>query len=127
MPKHIKKWLLDNSLLIAIIVSIIIITLSLINTNQIPKSSIKISDKLMHGLAYLTLFWSWRLVYRKINDKELILLIFILIVFGIFLEVLQGILTSYRTADWKDVFANIFGILIGTFTFKTAYRIVFGE
>jgi len=126
MLKPIRKWLLDNSLYFAFAISLGIILLSLINTAVIPKPKVLISDKLMHAFAYLVLFWSWKLFYR---DKKVAFnwyLVLFLIVFGIILEVLQGVLTDYRTADYQDALANTTGILIGFFSFKLMYKTVFG-
>jgi glycopeptide antibiotics resistance protein len=50
-----------------------------------------------------------------------------LILFGIILEVLQGALTDYRTADYKDALANTTGVLIGFFSFKVIYKTAFNS
>ena len=123
MLKHIKSLLLDNSRVIALVITSIIITLSLINTKSLASTNIKVSDKVMHAGAYLILIWSWLHVFSK--KKQRIPILVILIFFGILLEVLQGILTNYRTADWQDVIANIIGLVVGLISFKKVHEFVF--
>ena len=126
MPKHIENWLLGKALYIALFISITIALLSLINTNQLPKPSVGVSDKVLHVSAYIVLFWSWLLVFRKDSSlKTRLILFMVLFFFGIVLEWMQGELTSYRTADWKDIIANSMGLFLGFFTFNKIYQIVF--
>ncbi len=126
MLKHIENWLLGKALYIALFVSVAIAFLSLINTNQLPKPSIGVSDKVLHVSAYIVLFWSWMLVFRKDSSFKTRLILFMsLFFFGIVLEWIQGELTSYRTADWKDIVANSMGLFLGFFTFNKLYQLVF--
>ncbi len=126
MLKRIKNWLQVNALFIALVISVIIVLLSLIKTNQLPIASVGVSDKALHSFAYLVLTWSWLLVFRKNTSFKTKLVLFaVLLFFGIILELIQGEITHYRTADWKDVVANAIGILLGIFTFKNAYKILF--
>ncbi len=126
MPKHIENWLLGKALYIALFISTIIALLSLINTNQLPKPSVGVSDKVLHVSAYIVLFWSWLLVFRKDSSlKTRLILFMVLFFFGIVLEWIQGELTSYRTADWKDIIANSICLFLGFFSFNKLYQIVF--
>lgn len=126
MLKHIKNWLLVNALFIALVISAIIVLLSLINISQLPTPNIGVSDKVMHAFAYAVLFWSWMLVFRKnISFKTKTLLFVALFIFGIILELIQGEITNYRTADWKDIVANSTGLFFGFLTFKKLYLKLF--
>ncbi len=119
MLKHIKNWWKDNALIVAIGISLSIIALSLISTNVIPSTSIKVSDKFLHAFAYFILIWSWMVVFREKNTlKRKLILIITLTVFGIILEILQGQMGAQRTPDWKDVLANMLGLGLGMITFK---------
>ncbi|HIE46020.1 MAG TPA: hypothetical protein EYP87_07660 [Flavobacteriaceae bacterium] len=125
MLKLIKKCLLNNLVLIALTITVSIIFLSLVNTKQLPETSVKVSDKILHAFAYLVLFWSWMAVFRKTTSiKTAILLFLVLVSFGILLEILQGVLTDYRTADWRDGIANTTGLLLGFISFKPIHRIL---
>jgi len=111
--------------LIALTITVSIIFLSLVNTKQLPETSVKVSDKILHAFAYLVLFWSWMAVFRKTTSiKTAILLFLVLVSFGILLEILQGVLTDYRTADWRDGIANTTGLLLGFISFKPIHRIL---
>ncbi len=126
MLQHIKNWLLANALFVALSTSILIGFFSLVNTNYIPKTNISVSDKFLHTIAYIGLMWSWLLVFRKrIFLKLRLKLLLYLILFGIILEVLQGEVALNRTADWRDIIANMTGLLLGLLTFKYMYKILF--
>lgn len=117
MLQRIKKLLEHNALAIAIITTLAIAFLSL---GHLPKLDlgfkIKSSDKYLHAIAYFFLSLVWYFALRgKINKTRFkIILILTLIFYGIILEALQGGLTDYRTADFYDVLANSFGVLIAT-------------
>ena len=125
MLKPIKRWLLDNSLLVAVLTSVLIIILSLIPPSIIPNNNIKVSDKFLHTIAYLGLSWVWLLVFRKKTTSLKFIILLVLVLFGMILELTQEELTSYRTADWYDVIANTVGIFIGFISFKFMYSFVF--
>jgi VanZ family protein len=117
MLQRIKKLLEHNALAIAIITTLAIAFLSL---SHLPKLDlglkIKSSDKYLHAIAYffLSLVWYFALQKRIKLTRFKVLLVLFLIFYGIILEVLQGGLTNYRTADFYDVLANSFGILLAT-------------
>ncbi len=106
--------------------TVVLAVLSLINIsdNLIDMQSNK--DKAYHGLAYaiLTLLWFLTffktLKYQKV--KAITLAALFAVGFGIILEVLQGQLTSYRSPDLKDVYANTFGVLLVTVLIVLLYR-----
>ena len=121
MLKLIKKLLERNALILAIIITIIIAFLSL---SIVPKINlgihIKSSDKYLHTFAYFTLSIVWFFALRDKFNNHLFktYLITFLILYGIILEVLQGKLTSYRTADFFDIVANTVGIIVATIFFN---------
>ena len=39
------------------------------------------------------------------------------IIFGIIIEILQGVITSYRTASYLDIVANTIGVLLAVVIF----------
>ena len=127
MLKRIKNWWLDNSLWVALSVSLLIIVASLIPTDVLPTPHLKDSDKLLHGSAYIGLIWVWLLAFRnRYSIKKGIILFLSLSVFGIILEILQGALTTFRTPDWRDALANLVGLVVGLVTYKQFYKLVFG-
>ncbi len=75
------------------------------------------SDKVMHGGAYFGLGLLWMLfVLFSFKENKLFKKILIIsvssIAFGIFIEVLQDTLTSYRQLDLYDIFANTLGVVL---------------
>lgn len=128
MQQRIKNWLQDNALFIALGVSFLIALLSLMNTKHIPDTGLGISDKFLHIFAYVVLMWSWLLVQRNNNSLKKRLVLFIcLMVFGIILEILQGTVITNRTTDWKDVVANISGLILGLISFGYLFRLLFNK
>jgi VanZ family protein len=126
MLQHIKNWWLANSFFVAIAISFVIVVLSLIPTTALLSIDVKISDKFLHSIAYVGLMWVWLIAFRgKERIKTGIILLVLLTFFGIILELLQGEMTTYRTPDWRDVLANFTGLLVGFFTFKVMFRLVF--
>ncbi|HER40824.1 MAG TPA: teicoplanin resistance protein VanZ [Salinimicrobium catena] len=74
------------------------------------------SDKVMHGGAYfgLGLLWMFFVIYNYKNNKflaKIVTILLVVIVFGIFIEVLQDRLTTYRQLDLYDVLANSIGVV----------------
>lgn len=75
------------------------------------------SDKAMHAGAYfgLVILWSLFTIFSFGENRFLRRVIMISVAstaFGIFIEVLQDVLTSYRQLDLYDVFANTTGVVI---------------
>lgn len=113
MPTPIKPLLERNALIIAIFLTLFIAFLSLVSLKGIAKINLNISnsDKIGHVLAYFTLGISWFYVFRG-QRKKWTYVALLLIIYGMVLEGLQGALTSYRTADLYDEFANTSGVLL---------------
>ncbi len=120
----IKKLLERNALNIAIIITLIIAFLSLVSLKGIHVVKIRNSDKFGHFLAYFTLCMSWlyALKHHPALQLKKYTVILLLIGYGIVIEVLQGVLTSYRQADIFDFLANTLGVLSAAFLFKKIAR-----
>lgn len=119
MLKRIKTLLEDKAIFIAISITIFIAILSLIKTDNIPLESFSNSDKVYHAIAYFFLMLSWLYTFHKKeafnkNVKYVILACFI---YGIIIEVLQGVATTYRTASYLDMLANGSGVVLAVLAF----------
>lgn len=125
MQHLIKRLLHNNSIYIAITVTIVIAYLSLIKT---PKVDIQISnfDKVLHGFAYFTLALSWFFVYYTKRKRIKWFVVFCCIFYGIILEILQKVMTTTRTADVLDFLANTVGVFLAFFIFNIIYRKIEG-
>lgn len=119
---RIKKLLERNAYTIAILITVFVTISSLVSLKGISSISIKIShfDKIAHAFSYFILALSWFFAtqtdFKKKNFK--IILILLLISFGIIIEALQSGLTTTRQADFFDILANSFGVLVAAIFFK---------
>ena len=119
MLKHIKVLLEDNAIFIAIFFTISITIGSLVKSDLIATEIVSISDKTIHFIAYFFLMLSWLYVFfKKKSFSKNVKFIFIgCIVFGIIIEILQGVTTTYRTLSFLDVAANTLGVLFASTVF----------
>ncbi|MCB0448606.1 MAG: VanZ family protein [Confluentibacter sp.] len=88
----------------------------LMKLNKMPDVGVSFGDKIFHLLAYLLLTFLWvNTFFLLVKTKKDIVLPYIAlfcVVFGIVIEVLQGTITAYRSADVFDVVANTAGVLL---------------
>jgi VanZ family protein len=109
---------------IAVILTIVITTGSLISYNRNPVIATHISDKSVHVFGYFLLTLSWLLTY-KFKAKQLkfnVLISLIVFVYGIIIEALQGTLTNNRQLDFYDIFANLIGIIVAFVFFNIVFQ-----
>lgn len=109
---------------IAVILTIVITTGSLISYNRNPVIATHISDKSVHVFGYFLLALSWLLTY-KFKAKQLkisVLISIIVLVYGIIIEALQGTLTDNRQLDFYDIFANLIGIIVAFVFFNIVFQ-----
>jgi VanZ family protein len=105
-------------LIVAVVYTLVIATLSLIPLGRISVGGFNPTDKMLHTAAYfiLTLLWLFYYLMKKAEFRnykwEFFNISALVIVFGMLIEVLQGVLTSYRQPDWVDILANSIGALI---------------
>jgi len=120
---RIKNLLQANAYLTAISLTVFITYLSLDSFSEI-NMPIDNSDKVFHSIAYFFLAISWFFAVEKSHSifKYKIAVAFFVLIFGIIIEVLQSSLTTYRTADYYDIMANGFGILIAMLLFNRLLR-----
>lgn len=97
--------------------------LSLFNLNNAPKVTIPNFDKLVHfGFHCLNTLFIYLYLKYELNNKYikhcLILAMFIDVVYGVLIELLQKMLTETRHADVLDVLANVFGTVVAAIVVK---------
>lgn len=114
----IKRLLERSSIYLAILCTLGIAFLSLV---RIPSDTMTISasDKLLHGLAYFFLANFWLIgLSKNFHNKTRIWGVLVgCLIYGIIIEVLQGAITTYRTASYLDIVANSVGIAIAFVVF----------
>lgn len=111
-------------LYIAIILTVGIAVGSLISLNNSALPTVQVSDKLIHLISYLLLSLSWLISFSKIaKSLKVNALIFLLILlYGIIIEVFQGVLTIDRQFDFFDILANLVGIILAFTLFFTVSK-----
>lgn len=94
--------------------TIALTAVSLVSVSGMPDFEYSNADKIYHFIAYFFLSSLWFVVlfkrYKLPFYKSLLYSVVASILFGIIIEVLQAILTDYRSADYMDVLANTIGV-----------------
>jgi len=119
MLQRIKNLLLDKAIYIAVFITLLIAVLSLVKLQVKPTMSIPSSDKVFHVIAYYFLMKSWlyALSQKDRFTQRVKYVFFGCVIYGIVIEALQGVITSYRTASILDILANTGGIILAILTF----------
>jgi len=104
------------SLLATILYTILLAIASFIKLEDMPEVEVDFGDKIFHFIAYALLFFLWYNVFfyffLKPHRVAILNAMIFSVVFGIIIEVLQGILTTHRSFDIYDAIANSSGTLI---------------
>lgn len=103
-------------LLGALFWTVLITYLSFASPVSLPEVNVSNSDKIAHTTVYFILTVLWTLFFffeKKIKKQKAILLSGVLAFFyGTIIEILQSVITSFRTTDYLDGIANTFGIVL---------------
>lgn len=120
MQQRIKNLLKGNFYVISIFVTLFIAYLSLI---RVPDINIPVenSDKWGHLFAYFVLSLSWLFSFYDYPKKKYLIVV-LCIIYGIIIEILQHVLTSYRTGDYVDAIANTTGVLLGFISYNIIFK-----
>jgi len=108
------------NLIIAIFLTTAIFVGSLFSGDTSSLKDVRVSDKVIHFIAYFLLALSWLLVFKK-NKEVLKTSLFVavsIIIYGIVIEALQNILTEVRTAEVADILSNSAGVVVATLLFN---------
>lgn len=129
MRNLIKKVLHPKLLLVVALVCTIIATFAfLAPSSTIPKVRIEMPiaiDKIVHFTTHLVLVLCWLLFYKakaiKVKVSRVVLIVAFCVLYGIIIELLQGVSTT-RSSELADVYANILGTALGTLVFLLVKR-----
>ena len=110
---------------VTIVYTISIGVLSLAHLTKVPELNTGFDDKIAHFILYagLCLFWFMSLYVIK-TKSSLLIASLLSIVFGAVIEVLQGVVSIYRTADIFDLVANCLGVLIMALIIYTKKEVI---
>ena len=102
--------------LLAIGYTVTLLTVSLMTIKGIPDLGISFADKVFHFFAYSVLSFLWFIAclytFKFTKKQSVFYALVFSIIFGIFIEVLQGTLTVSRAYDVYDMLANSLGALL---------------
>ncbi|MDL5513882.1 VanZ family protein [Arenibacter sp. M-2] len=111
-------------LFISWVVFITSLSLFSFEDDSLPSINIPHLDKLVHFSFYFVFTVLGCLSFREIDRKNtppkkvILKIIFYAVVYGIIIEMLQGVATVDREPDLLDVLANSLGALFGSFAVK---------
>ena len=112
---------------IAILYSLAILFLSLVNLQKVEIIKLEASDKIYHAGCYCLMVLLWSLFTKSkshsYNLKIKSILFVSISLFGIIIEYLQLYLTNYRAFDWWDVLANCIGVFVGILIFSALQKL----
>lgn len=110
--------------IVAIVLLILISFVSLMPSNELPKTSFKNFDKIIHIIMYFILSSFMTLGFANLKHKS-VLIMAIPIVLSFFcsfsIELLQEFATSSRFFEIIDILANGIGCLIAFFVMKKQF------
>lgn len=130
--KHTKNLLVLKQiyLFLALSWTIIVLSLCLMNSSDIPKVSIENADKFIHYIFHFVFTVLWFLFinkkYKFIVLKSLSIVVLMSISFGVLIELLQTFYTSTRSGDFLDVLFNTFGAILASISILM-YKRVFSK
>lgn len=106
------------SLLVSILYTITLSALCLFKMDNVVEELPSVNDKVMHALTHFILVVLWFVVfYYRFGFKyykAIGLAALFSLVYGISIELLQGCLTISRQSDFKDVLANVLGMVFAS-------------
>ena len=99
----------------AILYTIVLVIVSLINIEELPRVGFSFDDKIIHFIAYFVLAVLWITYYKSYSIKRILGVVFLLMMcLGIVLELIQHQLNPNRIYDFYDLLANCLGVIFGT-------------
>ena len=99
-----------------IIYTISIGVLSLVRLTNVPKLNTGFDDKIAHFLMYALLGFLWFISLEALKKKSSLGIAVILAIgFGTVIEIVQSLVSSYRTTEILDIVANCLGVITMAF------------
>ena len=91
--------------------TLFVLIMCLISFNELPSVGVSSADKYVHATFHFvfTILWFLTLDKNGYSRKILTRVFLASVIFGIAIEIMQGLFTQTRQADIYDVFANVAG------------------
>jgi VanZ family protein len=118
---HNKK----TKLFLALIWTFLVAFLSLATLADVGSEvNIPNKDKIVHFTFYFVFVLLWLSFFNFVNpsSKNKWLVLIAAILFGVLMEIGQGVFTTTRTPDGFDVLANSVGAILGTIFASQSYK-----
>ena len=99
----------------AVLVTVGIAILSLMESNYVPRS-LSAQDKLLHGAMYLFLAVSWMVPVARTFSSRFMPYLWVwggVVAYGALMEILQRYCTLTRSGEMADLYADMIGALVG--------------
>lgn len=106
----------------------VIIYLSLVHissTTTVKATFIPHFDKLAHIFIYM--IFSLLLLFENRKSRKTYLPLLIAVFFGVLMEILQHLLTTYRSMEIYDMLANTLGVILGMLIIRTIQKLFFSK
>jgi VanZ family protein len=97
---------------LALLWTLFIGVLCLVDFQEFPTVSLTGADKYVHAIFYLIFTLLWFNCFKDTLKRALLSVFLAAIAYGILIEIMQGLFTQTRQADIKDVAANSFGAIL---------------
>lgn len=91
----------------------------------LPKVNLSAVDKIAHVIIYFILIGLWQGYFYirddfKLKANSIAVIFFIVLGYGIIIEIVQELFTANRHADVFDIIANTVGAILGIVFFRMA-------
>lgn len=98
-----------------ILTTLLILFGTLMPNSDLPKYQVFNYDKVMHLGAFMAWTLATGITWRAFQPKRVSLAILIIVplLFGIAIEILQGILPTNRSPEWTDIIFDALGTFLG--------------
>ena len=105
--------------------TLLIGVLSLIRLPVVPKLNTGYDDKIAHFIIYALFCLTWFISLYVLKKKASLLIASLLAIgFGTVIEILQSIVSIYRTTEILDIVANCLGVLTMTLFIYTKKELI---
>lgn len=119
------KWKLFRSRLLAVSFLIIITILFCLPGSAFPKENwlSRIAfDKIVHVCLFAALLFLWRIAFDQVHRNITVFLLFMALVYGLLIEIIQSQWVPFRSFDSYDVVADAGGSLAGIIVWWWVYK-----
>lgn len=108
-----------------ILTTLLILIGTLMPNSNLPEYQVFKYDKVMHAGAFMAWTLATGITWRAFQPQRVSLAILIVVplLFGITIEILQGILPINRSPEWMDIFFDTLGTFLGLLVYLLLLRI----